>query len=749
MKFKNKKVYHMSVDKFSGIDLSESGGGVLSGRASMAENVFVNNSGEIEKRKGYDIVYQSEENINGIYEYYISDTEKVNILHQGDGLYILKKEEGRYVNDCLIYKGIKDTPSKGFFFGKGLYIMCDGYYKIAYDDMFKTLAVGRVKDAYTKETVQAVIEGRSEGKLDGNITECINCENKSFAIEYKQDRYRFEDGYYYASKLYIAPPEFENTFRIAEVKMGDESIDCYQYVIETDDIGVFVKLRRRNTNVDEYYDCKPQIIVEYNSFVYAPKNIISRTPAEADEIDGTTDSAYSFADCFNGIYSEDLNLASPIRKVHFYIDTSKLTKGCVRLFLDDKHKKGRVLTITVAGKMLHNYYAQEGIFDKKQVVYSYKSEYVDIDRKYLIEKYGIGEYAIEVEFFTDEYLCPADKCDIYGFYDGANDLRVFISGNKDYPARDYASGIFDASYFPEGLYATVGADSSAILGYGRFLGYQLIFKEDAGDAQMYFRTSFEDGFKILKSNNSETVVGKGQVININSKLFFLSEGGVYRVDATSVEGQHKNTLCSNEINKLLLKEDLENTQLKKSGDYLIVMGKDVYYLLNTKKDFNWYIYRLPYRAEDIQSLDGEAILYKNAIAKVNSDDSEYCYSDTFLDGSQKNVLGYWKTENVNFMPLERRDILSAYCSLSERFSKSGCEILYNAEDFTNHFAKQKNADIFTFEDIDFSRFSFRCIREGMSIKTPLRAKRVEKFSLTVQNGKNEQMKINKIGFLYR
>lgn len=749
MRFSNSSIYQMSADKFSGIDLSEPDRAMLSGSAAMAENVFVNSAGEIEKRRGFKILYASENNVNGVYKYFYGSDKVFYILHEADCLYILEETDGGYEKGALIYSGIADKASKGFYFGDGLYIICDGYYKVCYDKFFGAMAAGRVSRCYTNEQTQCVITNRSKGSLDGEVAEAVNKEYMYHSIKFKYGRYYSDTVSGDINKLYIAKNEFENQFRVVSLTMGDYEIETYQYELKSDSLGIYIEMNRKNLNAYDYYDCEPEVVICYTGFVYAPKNIVSRLPVGIDEIDGSLLSTSSASDMYTGVYTEDLNLASPIRRINFYINTSQATDTYLRLCLDSGKTDGRVLKITAGGKVIHNYYIQKDLNDKEQVVYPYKCEYVDISRKYLISAAGSGEIAVEVEFFTGGYSADTDGCGIYGFYDMESDMRVFLAGSKKYPARDFMSGVYDASYFPALSYTMVGQEQSKILGYGRYFGYQLIFKDSAGDAKIYFREAADGGFKILKGTASEAAASENAVINLNSKLFILSEGGLYSIEATSVEGQTKTVLRSGEINPLLLGEDLGSVGLAKMDNKLVIFGEQVVYVLDAERDYNWYIYRLPYRVRAISELDGEVILYERGIAKMREAGEDAAYSDGLYSGEEAAVCAYWKTNNVCFMPLKRRDILSAYCSMADLDERSGAEIFYNTEDFTHRRAKGGTGDLFSFGDMDFSRFSFHCTREGTSVKTHLRAKRAEKFSLTVRNGKPEQMRINKIGFLYR
>ena len=68
-----------------------------------------------------------------------------------------------------------------------------------------------------------------------------------------------------------------------------------------------------------------------------------------------------------------------------------------------------------------------------------------------------------VEGYTDRI----DKCTIISTYGVGTNDRIVLSGNPDYPNRDWISGLNDPTYIPDLSYSTVGSESTAILGYCR------------------------------------------------------------------------------------------------------------------------------------------------------------------------------------------------------------------------------------------------------------------------------------------
>lgn len=742
--FKRQNIYTMSTKEFSGIDLSDGEKNLLGKDAKMMENMFINENGKPEKRRGFRYIYKGE-NVNGVYEYFTEDNV-FYILHEGEGIYLLEKEEDTYTKGELILSGAENKPSSGFVFGGSLYIMAGGYFKIGINKIFNVLEAGRVCLCSSRDLKQVVVTGRNQLALDGETTSVINGESESYVIKYNEGKYWF-DG---TTKLYVAPPEAHNLIRIEAVKVGSLTIDGYQYVTGCDDIGVFVKLARVNTNLKEFYEDTAEVTFSMGGFCYAAKNIVSRLAVGLDDLDGNIIEEHAAREHFSGEYLEDLNLASPLRKINFFVNLSDFSGAThIRFYLEPEKSKGKVLRITAGGNMIHSFYIQaDNPYYKEQAVFSYESEYVDIKKSLLRELFSSDtEAVVEIEYIKTDFASEIDGCTVFGFYDSANDVRVFVSGNQKKGSYDYMSGIYDGTYFPALSYTSVGQDVSRILGYGRYFSYQLVFKDEKGDASLYFRCPDSNGqFKILKGAASEAAVSADAVINLNSRLFFLSDSGLFELSSTQVEGETKNVLRSKAINALLLKEDLKSLKLFKFSDCLYITGGKYVYVLDILKDYAWYVYSFPYEIKKAFSLSGDVFVTDGGIIREKEIGDNLPYADETEE--ERAVVAYFRTNDVLFKPYGKRNILNAYCILDDIFIRSGAEIFYHSDDYSDRLAKKETRDLFSFEDISFSRFSFFTERSGRSIKTNLRSKRVERFSLTIKNDNAENFIIEEIGFLY-
>lgn len=751
--YKTDRTFTMSANKFSGIDLSAKNKNLLTGAAAMAENMFTNGYGEAEKRTGLKSVYcaESGKKVHGIYKYSYGDGgENFYILHESESLYILKNENGKFEKDKLLYSSIADCESKGFVFGGALYIMCDGYYKIAYEEAFCGLGVCRICNFHEDEdSVQVIVSEREKEKLDGIYSNVINEEIRYAKIKFKEDDYYFQYSDTSVDKLYIAPPGYIDSVRVVKVVMGTREVEEFHYSVGEDKKGMYVMLKRKNVYIEKKYTCSPEITVEIGGFVYAPLIIASREAIGINSSDEICEE-HKEREHFTGEYVQDLNSACGLRRVNFYVDFSNFSQASkLRFYLNEKDTDGKVLFIRAAGKLIHSYAVQEDLDDRKYVADSFYDCYVELDKSFLKELTGTAECVVEIEYISKKES-EIDGCDVFGFYGGANDTRVFVSGNAKNPARDFESGSFDASYFPELSYTTVGDDYSKILAYGRFFSYQLIFKDKNGQSAMYFRHMGEDGvYEVKKGELLRCAVSKNAVANVNSHLFVLSEDGIFSVESTAIEGQSKSVLRSAAVEELLKKEDCESLRLVAWGGKLLVLAKKRMYVLDIEGGYRWYVYTFNKPIDSVCDAGDLDFICENCVCVFKSEEDENAYKDEYGEGEEYNVCAYWKTNNVCFTPFAPRSVISAYCVTGDEAFRSSVSILYDADDFKDRLAIYKKADVFTFENFDFSRVSFWSAMKGRSVMTHLRAKRVYRFSLTLKNDEAEAFKICEVGFLYR
>jgi hypothetical protein len=338
-----------------------------------------------------------------------------------------------------------------------------------------------------------------------------------------------------------------------------------------------------------------------------------------------------------------------------------------------------------------------------------------------------------------------NKCRFFGFYGGQNDTRVFLSGNPNEKNTDWQSGLYEPAYFPDLGYTKVGADSSAIMGYVRQYDAQIVIKEGNGqDATQYLRTFEIDAsgkavYPLRQGAEGPGAVNYRCIATLEDTPLFLSSLGVFAVTGTNV-GQQRSTKCvSRRINTKLLSENLKNAvACEGGGKYYLCIDKNCYVAdsRQTKEDgqLEWYFW---------DNIPASAMCEYDGLIYFGTKDGKlmrFCKpdeSDAYMDDG-KAIDAYWSTP---FSPLgswaSYKTVLNFYPVLMP-YSRSGVQVLYNTDEVLRDRVLEENLDIFSFDTMDFSRFTFKTIATATTYSTGKRARRILLFQGVVKNDRIDE-----------
>ena len=761
-----------TISAFAGADFTTEASKVEASYSPDTKNMLQNRNGYVEKRTGTRRVFEpgatgADGAVNGIFEYNCPDNgQTYHFIHIGTKLYRFSfGADKQIVLGGLLLTGLADKKSRSFSIGGALYIMGAGYIKIGYDDIAGGLCYGFVSRA-SAENAEAeaplIISGRSRGteaipKLDG--THHNYCAHNTYKkISFAFDTYRFRAAGS-PDRLYIAPPGQENRLRVASLYMAnikDGTAEYFrvserQYKVKSDEKGLSVELNRTTYDVEESYRCSPYVIVEYNNFVYVPTLVTGRLPLRIngvgdDVIDENGEVTASY-EAYTGEVLESANLASGLRRIDFYHNPVGFwlvngTNG-MRLHLAPE-ENGYVTGVYIDGVPIQMY--ETGA--DGQVVYTYKAEFVDLDKSVFT---GIkSECVISVTYvLTDGARDVIDNCSISALYGGSNDTRVFVSGNEKYPARDFASGLYDASYFPDTGYTDVGAEGSAIVGYHKLYGSMIIVKDGkGGDSAQYLRTFTlqEDGagntvpvFAVKQGNISYGASCVSSFKNVGGVPLYIGPDGVFAISGTNVENQNNTESISRRVNGRLLNETLKGAVCAAAGGrYYVFIGEHAY-VCDVENGCVWsYFDSLP-EARCVWA--GENGLYLGTAQGMvyrfmdASEENAY-YDEVAVDGS---LEGARAIEAVWEIP---RTVLGSYTNYKTvrncyitcmPYGRSSVKVYYNTNEDYRDWVLGENIDLFSFDDIDFSRFTFRTIAAPFVFATGVKVKNVYVFGLRLVN----------------
>ncbi len=371
---------------------------------------------------------------------------------------------------------------------------------------------------------------------------------------------------------------------------------------------------------------------------------------------------------------------------------------------------------------------------------------------------GIATLVVTFSKTTNGYADKINKCTVFGIYGGRNDTRVFLSGNMAEKNTDWQSGLYDPTYFPDTGYTKIGSDTSAIMGYVRQFDSQIVVKEGGtGDATQYLRTFMltEDGGVVYPLRQGADGVGalsKRCFATLTDIPLMLSADGVYGVMGTNVTEERNVKNVSKRINARLIKENnLKNgVAVEYDGKYYLCINGNCYVADSRQgmenSQFEWYFFdNIPARCFCNYN---DFLLFGTADGKVMrfyKDWEQNPYND---DG--KAIDAMWATPLSPLSGWGKYKTVTDFYATLMPYERSSVEILYTTDEEVERQVMQKNLDIFSFLNVDFSRFTFKTIFSATPFRTFKRVRRIFLFQGILRNAQlNESFGILSLTIKYQ
>lgn len=367
-----------------------------------------------------------------------------------------------------------------------------------------------------------------------------------------------------------------------------------------------------------------------------------------------------------------------------------------------------------------------------------------------------GEVIITFSKTVSGYSDRAEKCRIMTTYGVGTSDRIVISGNPDYPNRDWTSGLNDPSYFPDLGYNVVGVEATAIMGYRRIGEYLAIVKEDNGqDSTVFLRNASvnSDGEAIFQTKQS--IAGVGAVAihgfgNILDEQLFLSGTGVYAITTNVLTAERIVQNRSFFVDpRLTQEENLEKAEaVSWNGMYLIGVNGHVY-LLDGRQNKSYkaksqgdFVYECYYWENVPASCwldhkDGatETLFFGTADGKICRFNSDIEKMERYSDDGEA-ILAVWSTkaDDDDDVTLLKTMIKKGNSVTIKPYTRSSAKIYFRTEqDTVERLATEDNRDIFDWEDIDFSRFTFNSNDAPQEILFNTKVKKYKRLQIIVKN----------------
>ncbi|MEG0784759.1 MAG: hypothetical protein RR389_04970 [Christensenella sp.] len=371
-----------------------------------------------------------------------------------------------------------------------------------------------------------------------------------------------------------------------------------------------------------------------------------------------------------------------------------------------------------------------------------------------------GEDNLKITYRKKNDASIINKCTTGVLWGLGGFNRLFVTGNPDYPNRDFVSDFTEGTlglptYFPENMYSLVGQDNTRIMGY-LYSGEKLaILKEENGqDATVFLRTasmkSDDKGGDTISFPIKTGIAGVGAVSahcmkNLRDDHMFLSRQGMFAISTNSITSEQYAQARSELINKKLCREaGISNAVATEHDGYLYVAVNSHVYVADAAQknykgkgaeqyQYEWYYWEnVPVRC---WFEDGGRLLFGTEDGRVMRFFNQKLSSSYNDDGAA--ILARWTTPEVSFDGYTRYKTLKCIYTKLNPYARSSVRIyLKDAGAFVS--ADEKQADVFRFEDLDFNRFTFNTDTDVNVIFTKIKLKKVVTTQLKFENNvKNE------------
>ena len=337
-----------------------------------------------------------------------------------------------------------------------------------------------------------------------------------------------------------------------------------------------------------------------------------------------------------------------------------------------------------------------------------------------------------VEGYKDKII----KCTIAGIYGGKSQDRVFLSGNPDAQDTDWRCESNNPLYFSDLSYTKVGADGAAIVGYSAISDSQAIIKaDDRSETTIYFRgynidtTTSKVQFPVRRAAAGAGAVAKRAFAYLPEEPVFLSRTGVFALTSSNITALQVARNRSYYVDASLTKEEhLENACAVVWNGYYVLAVNGHAYVMDTNQNVAYkpqsygdYVYECYYwdNFPAVRMMESRGNLYfgtsDGKICRLNTDiDTMQAYSDGGTMGEDGKITGgaaiaaEWHTkadDDGDFMTYKTM-VKRGSGIMMKPYTRSSLQVYARTERDFGRKIREGIADIFNWEDIDFSRFTF-------------------------------------------
>lgn len=350
------------------------------------------------------------------------------------------------------------------------------------------------------------------------------------------------------------------------------------------------------------------------------------------------------------------------------------------------------------------------------------------------------------------YAEKINKCRIMSLFgvNGAMD-RIFVSGNPDFPNRDWYCKMNDGFFWGDLWYSTLGQDGSEIVGYSIINDRLAAHKSDAEEGRNVILRKGEMGekeatFPIIGTLSGRGALGSYSFGYLGSEPLFLTDIGIMAITAADLTGEKYSQSRSYYIDNVLTAEkSLADAFAYVWRDFYLIStgGGRVYLLDGLQKSYD--------RNSPYSNFQYECYYWENVPARVFWEDAEgrLCFGDEkgntfrFFDDAEaqnsynddgKAIAARWDTADLSGKLYYKNKSFRRLDVMLAPGIATGIKIFAQIKGVWNEiFDSGISATFFDFNYLDFGRLIFSTDDTPRTIGGKIKIKKVDKVAFSLRN----------------
>lgn len=385
-----------------------------------------------------------------------------------------------------------------------------------------------------------------------------------------------------------------------------------------------------------------------------------------------------------------------------------------------------------------------------------------------------GEDNVKITAYrtVEDYADRINKCRVGCLFgvNGAQD-RIFVGGNpdKDYLNYDWYSQRLDATYFGDTSYCTLGNSSSSIVGYAIINNYLAAFK---GKGELHQNVLIREGnlvddepaFPLINTLQGDPAVCSYSFRYVESEPLFLTEAGIMAITSQDITSEKYTQVRSFYLNGKLLKEDKEDLKdayaILYNDMYLLAVNGNLYVLdsiqpMQTDKSLpyatrqyaGFYCTNIPARVLWVD--EDNTLFFGTDEGKVYKFYTDEEMQESYHDDG-KAIEAIYETPDLDGKVFFKNKTFKYLSVRLGAMARTSLAIYAQVRGLWSFIKKSENgANYISFDQMDFSKFTFKTDKTQKIISTKLRIKKVDKTRIRLVNDElNEGFYLCDVGLEY-